>query len=149
VATAKARDVDAYIVGANPDARPHLEAVRKVILATIPGVEEGISYGVPFYKYHGQLAGFAVYKNHVSFGVSAGGLQPGDREALERKGYKTGTRTVQIGSTRTSRPRRSGEFSERKPGSIGPRCADVSSVHVIVTSASLARGAPVWEVRLP
>ena len=96
MATAKARDVDAYIAGANPDARPHLEAVRKVILATIPGVEEGIGYGVPFYKYHGQLAGFAVYKNHVSFGVSAGVLQPRDREALEGKGYKTGTRTVQI-----------------------------------------------------
>ena len=96
MATAKARDVDAYIAGANPDARPHLEAIRKIITSTVPGVEESISYGVPFYKFHGQLAGFAVYKNHVSFGVSAGVLQPRERDALEEKGYKTGVRTVQI-----------------------------------------------------
>ena len=96
MATPKARDVDAYIAGANPDARPHLEAIRTIITSTVPGVEESISYGVPFYKCHGQLAGFAVYKNHVSFGVSAGVLQSSDREALEEKGYKTGVRTVQI-----------------------------------------------------
>jgi hypothetical protein len=44
---------------------------------------------VPFYKYHGVLAGFAAFKNHVSFGFAAV-LQSEDRKMLERKGYITG-----------------------------------------------------------
>lgn len=63
--------------------------------STIPKVEEGISWGVPFYKYHGVLAGFAAYKSHISFGLCAV-LQSKDREMLKRKGYITGKRTVQI-----------------------------------------------------
>jgi uncharacterized protein YdhG (YjbR/CyaY superfamily) len=51
---------------------------------------------VPIYKYHGVLAGFAVYKNHVSFGLGADGLQSEDRLMLEEKGYKTGKGTIQI-----------------------------------------------------
>ncbi len=57
---------------------------------TIPKVEEGISWGVPFYKYHGELAGFAAYKKYVSFGFGAGVLQSEDHKMLEEKGYKTG-----------------------------------------------------------
>ncbi len=67
----------------------------KIIKSTIPDVEEGISWGVPFYKYHGVLAGFAAFKNHVSFGFAAV-LQSKDRKMLEEKGYKTGKKTIQI-----------------------------------------------------
>ncbi|HKI44128.1 MAG TPA: DUF1801 domain-containing protein [Balneolales bacterium] len=90
-----AKDVDAYIAGASKDARSHLKALREIIQTTIPEVEETISWGVPFYKYHGQLGGFAVYKNHVSFGI-AGDLQNEDRQKLEKDGYKTGKKTIQI-----------------------------------------------------
>jgi HSP20 family molecular chaperone IbpA len=55
---------------------------------TTPEAEEGISWGEPFYKYHGELAGFAAYKNHVSFGFGAAVLQSKDRKTLEKKGYK-------------------------------------------------------------
>jgi uncharacterized protein YdhG (YjbR/CyaY superfamily) len=51
---------------------------------------------VPFYNYHGELAGFAVYKKHVSFGFGAGVLQSKDRKILEEKGYKIGKGTMQI-----------------------------------------------------
>lgn len=50
---------------------------------------------VPFYKYHGILAGFAAYKNHVSFGLCAV-LQNKNRKMLEEKGCKTGKQTIQI-----------------------------------------------------
>jgi uncharacterized protein YdhG (YjbR/CyaY superfamily) len=63
---------------------------------TIAEEEEGISWNVSIYKYHGILAGFAVYKNHVSFGFGAAVLQSKDREMLEKKGYKTGKGTMQI-----------------------------------------------------
>ena len=92
----KPKDVDSYIANSGREARPILKEIREIIKSTIPQVEEGISWGVPFYKYHGALAGFAAYKNHVSFGFGAGVLQSKDREMLEEKGYKTGKGTMQI-----------------------------------------------------
>ncbi len=91
----KSKDVDSYIVDSAREARPKLKEIREIIKSTIPTVEEGISWGVPFYKYHGALAGFAAYKNHVSVGFVAV-LQSKDRETLEKKGYKTGRKTIKI-----------------------------------------------------
>ena len=91
----KAKDVGEYISNSEPESRPTLKEIRKVIKSTIPKAEEGISWGVPFYKYHGLLAGFAVFKNHVSFGL-AFALQNDIRKMLEEKGYTTGSKTVQI-----------------------------------------------------
>src|SRR3989338_6987859 len=91
----KAKDVDEYIANSEPESCPTLKEIRKIIKSTIPKAEEGISWGVPFYKYHGLLAGFAVFKNHVSFGL-AFMLQSEDRKMLEKKGYITGKKTIQI-----------------------------------------------------
>jgi len=90
-----AEDVDSYIASSEPEAHPTLNELRKLIKSTIPKAEESISWGVPFYKYHGLLAGFAVFKNHVSFGL-AFVLESKDREELAEKGYTTGKKTVQI-----------------------------------------------------
>ena len=90
------KDVDSYIAGSAAEARPKLEEIRQVIKSAVPGAEETIWYGVPFYRYHGELAGFAAYKKHVSFGFGAGVLQDKDRKILEDKGYKTGKGTLQI-----------------------------------------------------
>lgn len=51
--------------------------------------------GILFYRYQGLVAGFAVFKKHVSFGF-CGLLQSTDRELLEKQGYKTGSKTIQI-----------------------------------------------------
>lgn len=91
----KAKDVDEYIAGSDGKARPILKEIRKVIKSTIPEAEERISWGVPFYRYYGLLAGFSVFKNHASFGL-AFTLQEKDRKVLEEKGYKTGSKTIQI-----------------------------------------------------
>ncbi len=88
--------VESYIANSGREARPILKEIQKIIKSTIPEAEEGISWGVPFYKYHGQLGGFATYKNHVSFGFGADVLQSKDRKMLEEKGYKTGKGTMQI-----------------------------------------------------
>lgn len=93
----KAKDVDSYISSSPEEARPTLKELRLLIKSTIPNVEEGISWGVPWYRYHGMLAGFAAYKNHVSFGpVWLTPLQSSDRKRLEKEGYKTGKKTIQI-----------------------------------------------------
>jgi uncharacterized protein YdhG (YjbR/CyaY superfamily) len=92
----KFKDVDSYIANSDEGARPILEELRRVIKSTIPKAEETIWYGVPFYKYHGELAGFAAYKDHVSFGIGADMLESKYRKILEEQGYKTGKGTIQI-----------------------------------------------------
>lgn len=92
-----ARNVEEYIAASPPAAHDLLNDLRKLLLTAVPGAQESISWGVPFYKYHGQLAGFAVYKNHISFGIATGVLEDKDRASLEKKGYKTGSKTLQIG----------------------------------------------------
>ena len=90
-----AKDVDSYIAGMAKEARPKLKELRKIIKSTVPKAEESISWGIPFYKYHGLLAGFASFNHHVTFGL-AFVLQSKDREMLEKKGYTTGKKTIQI-----------------------------------------------------
>lgn len=92
----KPKDVDSYIARSAVEARPILEELRAIFKSTLPDVEEKISWAVPFYSLHGAaLGGYAVYESHVSFGC-AGVLPAKDREALERKGYKTGKKTIRI-----------------------------------------------------
>ena len=81
----KAKDVDSYIADSGREAGLKLKEIQKIIKSTIPKVEEGISWGVPFYKYHGILAGFAAFKNHVSFGFCDILIQSKEREMLEKK----------------------------------------------------------------
>jgi uncharacterized protein YdhG (YjbR/CyaY superfamily) len=91
----KAENVDSYIASAEPQARPTLEELRRIVKSTVPDAEESISWGVPFYKHHGLLGGFSVFTNHASFGL-AFALGDEIRKKLEEKGYKTGSKTVQI-----------------------------------------------------
>ena len=89
------KDVDSYITNSDEEARPIMEELRRIIKSIIPEVEESISWRVPFYRHHGALVGFAVYKNHVSLGFATQ-LESEDRKMLEEKGFKTGNKTIQI-----------------------------------------------------
>lgn len=100
-----AKDVDSYIVSSPEEARPHLEELRKIISSAIPNVEEGISWGVPFYKYHSVLAGFAPFKNHISFGFEFV-LESQDCEMLGEKGYITEKKPYKSSSTKKCLPQR-------------------------------------------
>jgi uncharacterized protein YdhG (YjbR/CyaY superfamily) len=92
-----AKSVSTYISAAPKEARVHLREIRAAVKAAVPKVEEGISYGKPYYKYHGMLAGFDAYKNHIGFEIWADKLESDTRKKLKEKGYKTGSRTFQIG----------------------------------------------------
>ncbi|MBS1545692.1 MAG: DUF1801 domain-containing protein [Bacteroidetes bacterium] len=92
----KSKNVDDYIAHSVPEAHPVLQQLRNLIKAAVPEAEEGISWGVPFYKYKGPFAGFATYKNHVSFGIATGTLNLEEKKELDRKGYVTGKKTMKI-----------------------------------------------------
>jgi uncharacterized protein YdhG (YjbR/CyaY superfamily) len=89
------KDVDSYIASSGMQARPKLEELRKIIKSTVPKAEEGINWGFPFYKYNSTLAHFAEYKNHIALGFGSD-LQNKDIEMLEKKGYATGQKRIQI-----------------------------------------------------
>jgi uncharacterized protein YdhG (YjbR/CyaY superfamily) len=90
-----AKDVDDYIASSDKKALPKLKELRKLVKSAIPDAEEKISWGMPFYWYHGALAGFCAFKNHVGFGFTFV-LQNEDRKMLEEEGYTTGKKTLQI-----------------------------------------------------
>ena len=91
----KPKHVDSYIADAAGEARPILKEVRKIITSTVPQAEEGISWGMPFYKYHGALARFTAYKHHVSFGFGDA-LTSNDKKMLAEQGYETVTKIIRI-----------------------------------------------------
>ena len=90
-ATRRSVEVDAYIAAAPKAAQPHLRQLRQLIRAGAPKTEEGISYRMPYYRYHGHLMYFAAFKNHV-------GLFPvGNADKhLEMSRYMTGKGTYRF-----------------------------------------------------
>lgn len=91
------KNVDEYISASPEVSHSHLKEIRAAVKSAVPEAEEGISYGKPYYKYLGMLGGFDVYKKHIGFEIWSDALKDEDRKALEEKGYKTGSRTFQIG----------------------------------------------------
>jgi len=65
---ADAAAVEAYLA-ALPDAqRAALQALRAVIAAAAPEAVDGISYGMPAFRYRGRpLVSYAAFKAHCSF----------------------------------------------------------------------------------
>ncbi|MBI2042024.1 MAG: DUF1801 domain-containing protein [Candidatus Nealsonbacteria bacterium] len=60
------KNVEAYIASAPKEVRGKLKELRTAIRLAAPKAEEKISYGMPYYGYHGRLAYFAYFKDHVS-----------------------------------------------------------------------------------
>jgi uncharacterized protein YdhG (YjbR/CyaY superfamily) len=82
------QDIDAYLASIEEPKRSTLEAVRRMILQIVPDAEECISYSVPAFKVNGKVvAGFAAFKNHLSYLPHSGSVFP----VLERElaGYRT------------------------------------------------------------
>lgn len=65
--------VDEYIdKKANDWQRPILETVRKCVLEC--GLKEEIKWGIPSYNHHGNVLGFAAFKNHCGVWFHEGAL---------------------------------------------------------------------------
>ncbi|ANW95806.1 hypothetical protein AXE80_05710 [Wenyingzhuangia fucanilytica] len=94
MADLKPKTVDEFIDISPQESQEVMIKLKKLIEATEPNAESGISWNVPIYKYNGILAGFSLAKKHVSFGIDS--LTEEMRKILEEKGYKTGKKTIQI-----------------------------------------------------
>ncbi|SOE21551.1 Uncharacterized conserved protein YdhG, YjbR/CyaY-like superfamily, DUF1801 family [Spirosomataceae bacterium TFI 002] len=85
-------NVDDYFSLLNPEQREALEALRILVLTTVKGVEETISYGMPAYKYKGALVYYGAFKKHYSF--FPGGIV--EQYQVQLKDYKISKGTLQI-----------------------------------------------------
>jgi uncharacterized protein YdhG (YjbR/CyaY superfamily) len=66
----KASSVDQYLRTVPRGARTALERLRRTIKAAAPQATEVISYGMPCFKHHGMLVGYAAFKDHCSLFMS-------------------------------------------------------------------------------
>ena len=59
--------IDEYLAGVPEPARGTLNKIRAAIRSAVPKeATEGISYGIPTFKYKGSLVWFAAFSNHCS-----------------------------------------------------------------------------------
>ncbi len=62
------RAVESYFAAVPEPARSTLQKVRAAIRAAAPAeATEGLSYGMPAFRYKGALVCYAAFKNHCSF----------------------------------------------------------------------------------
>lgn len=83
-----AKNVDEYIARQPPEVQEILEKLRQAIKKAAPQAEEGISYTMPAYKYHGVLVYFGVYKTHIGFYPTGNGIAAFKKELSAYEGSK-------------------------------------------------------------
>jgi len=94
--TVSAAEIDRYLDGLEEPKRTTLATLRQTILDVIPDAGQGISYGVPAFKVRGKtIAGFAAFKNHLSYLPHSGSVFPRLREEL--RGYTTSSGALRFG----------------------------------------------------
>jgi uncharacterized protein YdhG (YjbR/CyaY superfamily) len=82
-----AAEIDEYLDGLDEPKRSTLEQLRSDILDVVPDAEQCLSYGVPGFKVAGKtIAGFAAFKNHLSYLPHSGSVFP--ELADELAGYQ-------------------------------------------------------------
>lgn len=83
-----AEEVDQYLDALEETKRTTLARLRQTIMDILPEADQGLSYGVPAFKVRGKtIAGFAAFKNHLSYLPHSGSVFPQMTEEL--KGYAT------------------------------------------------------------
>jgi uncharacterized protein YdhG (YjbR/CyaY superfamily) len=72
-----ARDIDSYLADMDEPKRSTLQQLRLSVLDVMPEADECISYGMPAFKVNGKtVAGFAAFKNHLSYLPHSGSVLP-------------------------------------------------------------------------
>ena len=79
-----AEQVDHYLAGIEEPKRTTLQRLRATILEIIPGAEQAISYNIPAFRVGGKtVAGFAAFKDHLSYLPFSGSVLEQLRDELE------------------------------------------------------------------
>jgi len=91
-----AQEIDQYLDALEEPKRTTLARLRQTILQILPEADQGISYGLPAFKVRGKtIAGFAAFKNHLSYLPHSGSVFPQLQDEL--KGYTTSSGALRFG----------------------------------------------------
>jgi len=91
-----AQEIDQYLDALEEPKRTTLARLRQTILQILPEADQGISYGAPAFKVRGKtIAGFAAFKNHLSYLPHSGSVFPQLQDEL--KGYTTSSGALRFG----------------------------------------------------
>jgi uncharacterized protein YdhG (YjbR/CyaY superfamily) len=86
-----AQEIDQYLAALEEPKRTTLAQLRQTILDILPEAEQGISYGLPAFKVRGKtIAGFAAFKNHLSYLPHSGSVFPQLKDDLQGYSFSTG-----------------------------------------------------------
>jgi uncharacterized protein YdhG (YjbR/CyaY superfamily) len=93
-----AAEIDEYIGRLDEPKRSTLEQLRRDILSVVPDAEQCLSYAVPGFKVAGTtIAGFAAFKNHLSYLPHSGSVFPELADELVEYHRSTGALRFAIG----------------------------------------------------
>ncbi len=87
--------VDEYLSMLSPDVREALQRVREMVISSVPGVTERISYGIIVFRLESDLVGLASQKQYCSFYTMSPGLVKAMEDELE--GYEVSGATLHFG----------------------------------------------------
>jgi uncharacterized protein YdhG (YjbR/CyaY superfamily) len=91
-----AQEIDQYLDALEEPKRTTLARLRQTILDVLPEAEQGMSYGIPAFKVRGKtIAGFAAFKNHLSYLPHSGSVFP--QLKAELKDYSTSSGALRFG----------------------------------------------------
>ena len=88
-------EVDRYLAALEEPKRSTLESLRRTILEVVPEAEQGMAYNCPAFRLDGKVvAGFAAFKNHLSYLPHSGSVFP--QLEKELASYKKSTGALQF-----------------------------------------------------
>jgi uncharacterized protein YdhG (YjbR/CyaY superfamily) len=90
--TPPAKNISAYLKDVPRGPRTVLQKLRRTIREAAPEAEEGISYRIPVFKFHGPLVFFAAYEDHCSLFVPSKALVR--QFSAELKGFYASGATI-------------------------------------------------------
>ena len=86
--------IDAYLSGLAAPEKAELERIRAIVAEAVPAAEQGMSYGMPAFKYRGKyLVGYYAFKSHLSLFPAAAPIEA-FKGRLE--GYAVSKGTIQF-----------------------------------------------------
>ena len=93
-----AEEIDQYLAALEEPKRTTLARLRQTILDIVPEADQGMSYGLPAFKVGGKtIAGFAAFKNHLSYLPHSGSVFPQLTDELKGYAFSSGALRFGIG----------------------------------------------------
>lgn len=89
----KPTSIDEYISQFSEELQVLLQQMRETIAKAAPEAEECINYGMPTFRFNGNLVHFAGFKNHIGFYPAPSGIS---NFAQELSPYKSSKGAVQF-----------------------------------------------------